>query len=186
MGNVASPDISHDASLDLYTHVSAPMTEEAKEDWGERQEIKVKRDAEFFANDYVAHVEQITRVRELAGQKIDSSFVAIQASIRIQGERNEYMLEPILVLGTDSRGGIIPDETGELGLKLSLLNIHPETDEITLGISSRQKDWVVIKAIEKPFVNVLWLGTLVLMTGFGVALTRRFREFNKMKAKGLE
>ena len=66
------------------------------------------------------------------------------------------------------------------------MNIKPETDEITLGIQSRQKDWVVIKALEKPFVNVLWLGTLVVMAGFGIAIVRRFREFNKMKEKGLE
>lgn len=186
MGNVASPDISHDATLDLYAHVSAPMTEEAKEDWSEREEIKVKRGKDFFANDYVGAVEQMSRVYEIGGEKLDSSFIAVKASIRIKGERQEYITEPIIVFGSNARGGIIPDVITDLGLKISILNVHPETDEVSLGIQSRQKDWVVIKALEKPFVNVLWLGTLVLMTGFGVAMTRRFREFNKMKEKGLE
>lgn len=186
MGTVASPDISHAATLDLYTHVSAPMTEEGKEDWSERQEMKVKRNAEFFVNDYVAVVEKLTRLHQLGGEEIDTTFVAIQASIKVQGERQDYYLEPVLILGTNSRGGIIADEIGDVGLKISLLNVHPETDELTLGVQSRQKNWVVIKAMEKPFVNVLWIGTLVLMAGFGIALTRRFSEFNKMKAKGLE
>lgn len=186
MGNVASPDISHSAKLDLYTHVSAPMTEEAKEDWSEREEIRVKRNKEFFANDYVSTVEEMTRIYELGGEKLDSSFVAVKAKISVKGERHDYIVEPIIVFGSNARGGIIPDEITDLGLKISLMNIHPETDEISLGIQSRQKDWVVIKALEKPFVNVLWLGTLVLMAGFGVALTRRFRDFSKMKEKGLE
>jgi cytochrome c-type biogenesis protein CcmF len=186
MGNVASPDISHSAKLDLYTHVSLPMTEEIKEDWSEREEVKVKREKDFFANDYVSVVEQMTRIYELGGEKLDSTFVAVKASIRVKGEKKEYVAEPIIVFGSNARGGIIPDVIPDLGLKISILNIHPETDEISLGIQSRQKDWVVIKALEKPFVNVLWLGTLVLMTGFGVAMTRRFREFNKMKEKGLE
>jgi len=186
MGNVASPDISHSAKLDLYTHVSAPMTEEAKEDWSEREEIRVKRNKEFFANDYVSTVEEMTRIYELGGEKLDSSFVAVKAKISVKGERHDYVTEPIIVYGSNARGGIIPDEITDLGLKISLMNIHPETDEISLGIQSRQKDWVVIKALEKPFVNVLWLGTLVLMAGFGVAMTRRFRDFNKMKEKGLE
>lgn len=186
MGNVASPDISHSAKLDLYTHVSAPMTEEAKEDWNEREEIRVKRNQEFFANDYVSTVEEMTRIYELGGEKLDSSFVAVKAKISVKGERHDYVTEPIIVYGSNARGGIIPDEITDLGLKISLMNIHPETDEISLGIQSRQKDWVVIKALEKPFVNVLWLGTLVLMAGFGVAMTRRFRDFNKMKEKGLE
>ena len=186
MGTVASPDISHAATLDLYTHVSAPMTEEGKQDWSKREEVKVKRNADFFVNDYVAVVQKLTRLTEIGGEKIDSTFVAIQATIQVQGERQDYIFEPILILGTDSRGGIIADEIGDLGLKISLLNVHPETDELTLGVQSRQKNWVVIKAMEKPFVNVLWIGTLVLMAGFAIALTRRFREFSKMKAKGQE
>jgi cytochrome c-type biogenesis protein CcmF len=162
------------------------MTEEAKEAWGEREEQRVKRDQQFFANDYVATVEEITRITELAGEKIDSTFVAIRAKIRVQGERHDYVAEPIIIFGSAARGGIIPDEIPDLGLKISLLNIHPETDEISLGVATRQKDWVVIKALEKPFVNVLWLGTFVLMIGFSVAMFRRFSEFSKMKEKGLE
>ena len=186
MGNVASPDISHGAGLDLYTHVSLPMTEEIKEDWSEREEIVVKRNKEFFANDYVGVVEQMTRIYELAGEKLDSGFVAIKAKIKIGGERQDYIVEPIIIYGTNSRGGLVPDVVSDLGLKISVLNIRPETDEIVLGIQSRQKDWVVIKALEKPYVNVLWIGTLVVMTGFGIAITRRFREFSLMKKKGLE
>ncbi len=186
MGNVASPDIKHALTLDLYAHVSAPMTEEGKQDWSEREEIKVKRNTEFFANDYVAVVEHLKRIYALGGEPIDSSFVAIQADIRVSGERGEYVLQPVMVLGTNSRMGLIPDELGDLGLKITLLNVHPEADEVSLGIQERQKNWVVIKAMEKPFVNVLWLGTVVLMVGFGIASVRRFREFSKMKAKGLE
>lgn len=185
-GNMASPDINRKATLDLYTHISAPMTEEAKEDWSEPEEMTLKRTAQFFANDYVATVESLTRIYELAGQKIDSSFVAIKAEILVRGEKQEYVTEPILIIGTQSRGGIIPGVIPELGLKISLMNVHPQTDELTLNIYSRQKDWVVIKALEKPFVNVLWIGTLVLMAGFGIAMVRRFREFKLMKAKGLE
>lgn len=186
MGNVASPDISRNMGMDLYTHVSLPMTEEIKEDWSEREEIRVKRGKDFFANDYVAVIEQMSRIYELGGEKLDSSFIAVKAHIRISGERQEYLAEPVIIFSSNSRGGIIPDVISDLGLKVSVMSINPETDEVTIGIQSRQKDWVVIKALEKPFVNVLWIGTLVLMTGFGVAMTRRFREFGKMKEKGLE
>jgi cytochrome c-type biogenesis protein CcmF len=82
--------------------------------------------------------------------------------------------------------GRIPYEIRDLGIQLTLLNIHPETSEFTIGISARQKDYIILKALEKPFINVLWIGTMILMTGFTVAIIRRFREFNKMKEKGLE
>jgi cytochrome c-type biogenesis protein CcmF len=45
---------------------------------------------------------------------------------------------------------------------------------------ARQKDWVVIKALEKPYINLLWLGTGVLMIGFVVAMRRRFKEYKSI------
>ncbi len=82
--------------------------------------------------------------------------------------------------------GRIPDEIGDLGVQLTLLNIHPEDNQFSIGISTRQKDYVILKAMEKPLINVLWIGTLTVMAGFGIAIVRRYREFNLMKEKGLE
>ncbi|MDL5045544.1 cytochrome c biogenesis protein CcsA [Oscillatoria amoena NRMC-F 0135] len=185
-GNMASPDINRKVSMDLYTHISAPMPEEAKEDWVDREDVTVKRNTDFFANDYVARIEEISRVTEIGGTPLDSTFVAVRARILVHGENTDYTAEPILILSTNRQGGLIPEEIPELGLKFTLVNVHPQTDELSLRIENRQKDWVVIKALEKPFVNVLWVGTLLLMTGFGIAMTRRFREFNKMKKKDQE
>jgi cytochrome c-type biogenesis protein CcmF len=185
-GNMASPDINRKVSMDLYTHISAPMPQEAKEDWTGREEITVKRNADFFANDYVARIDELSRVTEIGGTPLDSTFVAVRARIRVQAEHADYTAEPVLILSTAMQGGLIPDEVPELGLKFTLLNVLPRTDELTLRVESRQKDWVVIKALEKPFINVLWTGTVLLMAGFGIAMVRRFREFTKMKEKGLE
>jgi cytochrome c-type biogenesis protein CcmF len=82
--------------------------------------------------------------------------------------------------------GRIPSELRDLGIQFTLANIHPETGEFSINIATRQKDWIVIRALEKPFINILWLGTFVVMIGFTVAMTRRFGEFKKMKEKGLE
>lgn len=185
-GTMASPAITRKVSLDLYTHVSAPMTEEAKQDWSEREEMRVKRNATFFANDYVARVEELSRVYNIGGEQLDSSFLAIKARIVAEGERSSYTAEPVLIFGTQSRGGLLADEIPELGLRFTLMNVHPQSDELTIGVETRQKDWVVIKALEKPWVNILWLGTLLLMTGFGIAMARRFREFRLMREKGTE
>lgn len=182
-GNMASPDITRKVNLDLYTHVSAPMTEEAKEDWSDREEIRIKRTQTFFANDYVARIHEITRVDSIGGEAVDSALLAIRVQIAVEGERQTYTAEPILIIGPQSQGGLLADDIPELGLRFTLLNLHPQSDEITLGIQTRQKDWVVIKAIEKPWINILWTGTGVMMLGFGVAISRRFREFRLMRKK---
>ena len=184
-GLLVSPDIYRTVSADLYTHVSSVMKPSEEGEWSKLEELKVKLDQEFFANDYVATLQSVDRIFEVEGVVLTNEDVAVKATVRVKGEQGEYIAEPLFII-KDKMVGRIPDEIKDLGLRITLMNIHPETSEFTIGLNTRQKDWVVIKALEKPYINLLWLGTLVLMAGFGIAMTRRIREFRKMKAKGLE
>lgn len=175
-GFIASPDIGRGLTRDLYTHVSAPMNREAEVEWSETEELNIKIGEQFFVNDYVAILEDVHRIDNIQGLTLNTSDVAVQGLISVKGERDTYFAEPIFLIKDQSQVGRISSEIGDLGIKITLLNIHPETGEFTLGLNTRQKDWVVIKAMEKPFINVLWLGTGVLMMGFFVAMTRRFKE----------
>ena len=40
---------------------------------------------------------------------------------------------------------------------------------------SKDPDYIVIKAIMNPYINILWLGAVVMIAGFTVAFTRRAR-----------
>lgn len=184
-GLLASPDIYRSVTADLYTHVSSVMNPTEEEEWSALEEMKVKQAQEFFANDYIGVLESVDRVYNVYGVELTDQDVAVKAKIRLQGEKGDYVAEPVFLI-RDKMVGRIPDEVSDLGIRITLMNIHPETNEFSIGINTRQKDWVVIKAMEKPYINVLWIGTLILMVGFGVAMSRRIREFKKMKAKGLE
>ena len=175
-GFIASPDISRGVSRDLYTHVSAPMNREAEVEWSETEEVRVKAGEQFFVNDYVAALEHVLRIDKIEGITLRDEDAAVQARISVQGERDTYYAEPIFLIKDRTQVGRISSEIGELGIKITLLNIHPETNEFSLALNSRQKDWVIIKAMEKPFINLLWLGTCVLMVGFSMAMVRRFQE----------
>jgi cytochrome c-type biogenesis protein CcmF len=185
MGVVTSPDISRALTKDLYTYVSVEMPGEAKKDWSKTEELRVKVNHPFYVNDYVSVLEGIDRVMDVPGVELGDQDVAVRARIKITAESKAYYAEPVFVI-KDKMVGQIPDEITDLGVRISLLSIHPETNEFTLGVNTRQKDWVVLKALEKPYINVLWIGTLVLMTGFSMALIRRSREFIKTREKGLE
>ena len=175
-GFLASPDIKRNFGSDLYTHVSAPMDPTSEPEWSKTEEIKVKQGQQFFVNDYVATFREVNRLDNIQGLELDEEDVAVKAIIDIQGERDTYTAEPIFLIKGRSQVGRIFSEVNDLGIKITLLNIHPETNEFSLGLNTRQKDWVIIKAMEKPYINVLWLGTGVLMIGFSMAMVRRFRE----------
>lgn len=177
MGLLASPDIKRAIGKDLYVH-SAPLVRDTIV-WSEMQQVRVRKNQEFFVNDYVAMLEDISRVENVAGVELTSSDAAVQGRIRVEGERGSYFAQPVFIILNSAQVGRIYDEIADLGVRLTLLNIHPETEEFTLGVETRQKDWVVIKAMEKPLINILWLGTGVLMIGFSIAMVRRFKDFRQ-------
>ncbi len=181
-GFLASPDIKKNFDRDIYTHVSATMNREDEPAWGKVEEQKVKIGQQFFINDYVAVLEEIKPIDHIAGVELVGEDVAVKAKIKIEGEHESFYAEPIFLIHNKSEVGRIPAEINDLGIRIALLNISPQTNEFTLGTMARQKDWVVIKALEKPYINVLWLGTGILMIGFSVALVRRFKEYKTIAA----
>ncbi|MEQ9438209.1 MAG: cytochrome c biogenesis protein CcsA [Cyclobacteriaceae bacterium] len=178
MGLIASPDIRRTAFKDLYTHVSAIPPEAEEKEWSEMEEMDVKMGEQFFANDYVAQLTQIERVDAVEGVELQEGDLAVKAHIQVMGGDTEYLLQPIYLI-RDRMVGRVPDTSQELGLRLTLLNILPEQNSFVLGVETTQKEYIVLKAIEKPFINVLWIGTLLLMFGFGVATYRRYQDYHK-------
>jgi cytochrome c-type biogenesis protein CcmF len=183
-GLLASPDIKRRWGSDLYTHVSSIPIEKSEEEWSELEEVKVLTGKPFFVNDYVATLEKVERVNEVEGVNMEG-VMAVMGTIKVQGEAGEYFPK-VYFLIKGSTVAFIPEEVPELGVRFFLRNIHPETNEFTIGYNTTQKDWVVLKAMEKPLINVLWLGTFVLMGGFGMSLARRYGEFRKMRDKNQE
>lgn len=177
-GFLASPDIKRKLSRDLYTHVSLPMNREEEPEWSALEERKVKQNEDFYISDkYLATFESLQRITQIEGVQLSAQDVAVQAKIKVQGEHEIYYADPIFLIKDKTQVGRLPIEINDLGVKITLLNIHPETNEFSLGINTRQKDWVVIKALEKPLINVLWIGTLILMIGFTIAMVRRFKDY---------
>jgi cytochrome c-type biogenesis protein CcmF len=177
-GFIASPDISRNLGRDLYTHVSAPMDPKAQAEWGKTEEVRVTIGKKFYINDYVAVLEEVKLLHQIAGMNLAPDDVAVQAHIKVEGEHDAYYAEPIFLIKDRSQVGRIPSEISDLGIRVTLLSIHPDTNEFSFALNARQKDWVIIKAMEKPFINVLWLGAGVVMLGFVLAMVRRFKDFS--------
>lgn len=184
MGMAASPSIKRDLSKDLYAHVVQRLTREDVE-WSETREHKISPNDTIFINDYVVKVDGLQRIFELDGVDLSDNDVAIKGYLTIEGEEQDYEANPIFLI-KNGLVGRIPDEIDDLGLKVSLINIFPDENKFVIGTNTRQKDWIILKAMEKPLINVLWAGTLILMLGFSIAVARRYSEFKKMREKGVE
>jgi cytochrome c-type biogenesis protein CcmF len=185
MGVVYSPDIKRRMEKDLYTHVSTYPIPDQELDWSETEEFTVKIGEQFFVNDYVAVLEGLERVFQVDGVQLEKEDVAVQANVKVMGKTVEYALNPVYLI-KGRIAGLIPETLNDLGVKISLKHIDPEKGEFTFAVNTTQKDYIILKAIEKPFINILWIGTIMLMIGFGLAIRRRYSEFKSMRDKNVE
>ncbi|WP_266203889.1 cytochrome c biogenesis protein CcsA [Pontibacter kalidii] len=172
MGLLASPDIKHFANMDLYTHVSSIPDPNEEKDWGELQEYDLAVGDTIILNDYVAVFNGVEQIAQVPGVALEEGDVAVQADLKIYGERKDYHAHPVLMVKNQLMGRV-PEEIADLGLRLTFLNIDTENNKFKIGVNASQKDYIILKAVEKPFVNILWIGTIVMSIGFVMAIVRR-------------
>jgi cytochrome c-type biogenesis protein CcmF len=182
MGLLASPDIKRSAGRDLYTFISSMPSPEEANQWEKTETYAVAMKDTFFLNDYVAILDNVIRTNEVDGVTLGPGDAAVRAQVRILDNDREVTMQPAFII----RGGMVahPAEVNdEVGVRLTLDSIDPKTGQFTFAVNRTQRDWIVMKAAEKPLINLLWIGTLVLVVGFTMATVRRYRENGKMQGK---
>ena len=90
---------------------------------------------------------------------------------------NDYVAEPLYLI----QGGVatpINDKVDELGLIFRLTKILPDQNKVQIDIAEvkPEQDYIVMKAIVFPFINLVWLGIILCVAGFLVSLLRVFQK----------
>lgn len=184
MGLISSPDSKRYLTRDLYTFVSAINDFEDPE-WKEDEIFSVSPGDQFFVADFVTNFEGAEVLSEVEGMELREGDIAVRANLVVMDYDVEKRLQPIFLI-RGNQVGKIPAIDNELGVKMELDNILPEQNQFSFKVNRYQKDYVVLKAILMPQINILWIGTIIMLIGFVVAIYRRYDEFSKMRDKGLE
>ena len=106
--------------------------------------------------------------------------VSAQLSL-IDINRKVYQVAPVFIL----RGTSIftrPAEVEELGLKFSFDRILPESNEVEISVYEKKansREFVIMKAIIFPQINILWTGCVLLIIGTWLAIRKRMKELRR-------
>lgn len=175
MGIVSSPSIKKRWKGDLYTHLTGYPDPAAETEWSNPERLTLGIGDTFVVNDYIAILNDVT----VGTQTADADYT-LQANIDILDREATYQAQPIYqIKGNMARK--VPDVIDAVGVKVSLEKINPEERTFDFITQTTQKDWVILKAIEKPFIDLLWLGTIVMAIGMLMAMSRRFKESLRTK-----
>lgn len=188
MGLIASPDTKHYLTYDVYTHItSAP---DKKESHGEmdaesdEQNYKKPRVVNVSTGDTLHTSSGIITIKGLNFKPTAKSLalskgdLAVGLPLEIDLNGKIYKTEPIFLVkgnNTFDFARNIPD----LGLRFRFTKILPDQKKVELQVYEKPqqaKDWVVFKSIEFPFINLYWVGLIVMVIGFLISIVRRQKE----------
>jgi cytochrome c-type biogenesis protein CcmF len=174
---VVSPDIKRGWLKDLYTHATAYPDPTKERKWSEPEKMTLAIGDTFMLNDFVAILDDVLR-----GNPIDNEDFMIYAKIRVLDRDTSYVLKPVFQI-KENMARKIPEMHEAVAAMVTLEEILPAEKKFVFSVRTTQKDWIIIKAVEKPFINLLWLGTLMVAFGFILAAKRRFTEYSAKSVK---
>ncbi|WP_258105729.1 cytochrome c biogenesis protein CcsA [Marinoscillum sp. MHG1-6] len=175
MGYVASPFILSSFSRDIYTHVTNfPDPEKVKWDEPAKTKVQMGQIVELKGLRFV--LEKIDINPNPVGIPNQANDIPLEASIRILDQDRSYLAHPIYHIDQKNHVRVFPDEIDALGVKVMLTKIDPQNQLYDLTVITSQRDWITIKCIEMPFISLVWLGTIILSMGIGVAFYFRYQE----------
>lgn len=190
MGNVAEPATKHFLTKDIYTHITyAELDKEKKQDdQSDYQEPKMQElaigDTFVTSNSFVI-LEGLNKDLDKETYHLQANDLAVGAKLRIEDiNRKIYTSEPIFLI-RDLAIYTQDSYLEELGLKFTFSKIDPNTGKIELHISERKenkKDFVIMKAIIFPGINILWLGCFLMIIGSVMTIRKRIRKNKVVRA----
>lgn len=111
----------------------------------------------------------------------DSTEIAVAAVLDVThlSSGQTRRLSPIYMIMEDRSQQFLQNRLGDWNLGITFTGMNVDSGTINLyieGVDVMPEDWLVVQAYEKPFINLLWFGFLLLTAGFGLAIARRAGE----------
>ncbi len=175
---IAHPNRKVFWNRDLYVYVSSvPAPEESEPKY-------LYHDLALHVGD-TAHVGgsilQLTGVSDLSKRPEFEGKFSIVAAARVVAytETDTFQASPVFLVDEERKPSMVSATIEALHLDFAFVGIDPESGVMRMQVqelTNPTSDYVVVKAISKPFINLLWLGTFILIFGFMIAIYRRVAE----------
>ncbi len=183
MGNAAEPDTRHFLSNDVYTDVkfAYPLTDDhtpTKEIYGEPQNNVIHLHDSLFSTNAIIILDSLrTDISKEQYEKNDSSLWVTAVLRAYDMDKKIHYAYPKYHLVKNNIEPVT-DSIPELGLRFTFWKINPDNGSVEIMLSERktnQKDFIVMEAYMFPYINILWLGCLLMVVGTGLAVWQRVK-----------
>lgn len=183
MGNVAEPSTRHYWNKDIFTYIKYAELEDRKEpqsdSYEEPQEFKVSIGDTIYANSaiFVFDTLKVVQNKELRDSlELHNHDLLVKAELTaFDFDTKSHKLETYF--GTrGSKIVTIPDVDDNLYVKVDLFNIDPDEEQMEFRIFEKKnkiKEFIIMQAMIFPYINILWIGAILMVIGTVIAIVSR-------------
>jgi len=182
-GLSANPDAKHYWHYDVFAYITA-LADPSK-----------NKDTTTFRNNLVKPGDTISYANGKAFMTLDSVLVnpvnprvaflpgdtAIVAKLTLHTVNGGKLVAWPYFYLHENRLDFVPDTVISQGLTIQLQKLVDKKFEIGVKESTTIQDFLTLKVYKFPFINLLWLGTLLMAAGFVISMVRRI-QMNKISA----
>lgn len=173
MGYVYNPDTKHFPMRDVYAFITyAPENDPGQG----KPDYKPLKRAKLAEGDTISFPGNFVILDELRidpeGEGPDD--VAITATVEWVTMQKRY--ERRIYYRVKGEQASRKDASiKELGVMMRFEGVTDQPKTIEMGIYEEKQDYIVIKAMIFPYINVMWAGFIIMMAGLSIAMIRRIQ-----------
>ena len=180
MGAITNPDTRHYLFKDIYTYVSqaSNFVEQDSDVEAKINQYQVREGDTMIIAETKVVLKGIRRFEE-------NGTPGAEALLEFQSGDSTISLMPALMIETEEFIPM-PAQSRELNANISFF-IKPDDPKPFIFIVQEFHEaeaWIVMKALVFPYINILWLGAIVMVIGMIMSLVQRARQNLRIDKRG--
>ncbi len=177
-----NPDSKHYLTRDIFTYVTlAPIKGAVTDTLPYEKHTIAQGDTIFFSKGFMV-LSGLKTGPQQKNYKPEPGDIAVGADIYVHTRENgDFNMRPVYFIRDSSFQGNVPDTIAPLSLAVRFTKILPNDNKVELEIKETREpmDFIVLKALVFPYINVLWIGIIVMIIGFVMSIRQRLKGANK-------
>ncbi len=176
-GLVANPDTKHYLSHDVFTYVSSVPSQKSAATFVNAKMHEIKSGDTIYLNQarvVLVGINSNTDAKDLDEKNLK---VLLGAELKVIGLEKTYDAMPMYGV-QENKAQSIDAMVDEVKLRFSFKGVNPQKGTILLETAEKDDsgDFIIMKAIVFPWINLVWAGTIIMIIGFIVSIVNRLNK----------
>lgn len=175
MGLVSNPDTKHFLTNDIFTHITS-IPEKPEEPTAKIVEMHIG-DTIFTSKHFII-LEKYSSNPENETLTFNDTLMGLGATFSINGfDGFSKKIMPLYAINLNSNEVVNPTLNDyKTNLEFQLLKFNPQAETVELAYKDKEgsEDFIIMKAIVFPYINILWIGGIIMLLGALMSAFKRY------------